>query len=202
MDTKLYGAIRVLKGCLPTMRAQKSGTVVTMSSVYGFVACPGILAYNAANAALEALGETLAMELASSNIRSIIVEPGLFRTNVMASATRPKAAVGSDYVDTTVSQIDGLAKHIAANPEDTMPGDPKKLAQRLVEVVDGTGMAEALKKTFLRLPLGQDGLVDMHRKLKDVKENFDAMEEIANSTDFEGTSAAGLGMVDDVSGKR
>ena len=91
MDTKLYGSLRVLKGALPSMRARKSGTVVTMSSVFGFVACPGAMAYNVASFALDGLGESLAADLAPFNIRSVVLLPGRFRTNVLASAHRPEA---------------------------------------------------------------------------------------------------------------
>ena len=74
-----------------------------------------------------------------------------------------------------------------------MPGDPAKLGKRVVEVVEGTGMAEGkgLEK-HLRLFLGEDSVGLMRRKLKSMGENVDASEEIAKNVWFDGTESKGL----------
>ena len=196
MDTKLYGALRVLKGALPSMRARKSGTVVTMSSVFGFVACPGAMAYNCVNFALDGLGESLAADLAPFNIRSVILLPGLFRTNVMASAHRPDAGISEAYAE-SIGGADKYVQYSAANPEETQPGDPSKLGKRLVEFVDGTGMAKGMEK-YLRLSLGNDGYQQTMGKMASLKENYEAVGAIAGSTDFEGAAGKGVNFTEDI----
>ena len=180
MDTKLYGSLRVLKGAVPSMRARNSGTVVTMSSVFGFVACPGAMAYNVASFALDGLGESLAADLAPFNIRSIVLLPGLFRTNVVASAHHPEGGIAEAYVE-SIGSVDKFMQYAAANPEETQPGDPAKLGRRLVEFVDETGMAEGMER-YLRL-------CQTMGKMASLKENYEAVGAIAGSTDFEGTTA-------------
>jgi NAD(P)-dependent dehydrogenase (short-subunit alcohol dehydrogenase family) len=193
MNTKFYGALRVLKGVLPTMRANKSGTVVTMSSVFGLIAAPGGMAYNAANFALEALGETLATDLSPFNIRSVIIEPGLFRTSVMANARQPLAGRIREYADPVVDGALQFINDAASNPENIIPGDPNKLGKRVVEFVDGTGMAERLEKgKYLRLPLGKDGMEQTLAKMANLKKNLEALTQIAESTDFDGSQATGV----------
>jgi NAD(P)-dependent dehydrogenase (short-subunit alcohol dehydrogenase family) len=199
MDTKFYGALRVLKGALPSMRANKSGTIVAMSSVVGVAPAPGATAYNAANSALEALGETMAMDLAPFNIRSIIVEPGMFRTNIMAKTVRPQSGKAKDYADPVVDAILQFVDDSTANPEGFIPGDPSKLAKRVVEFVDGTGMAVGLEKgKYLRLPLGKDMMGQTIAKMASLKENMEALGPIAESTDFDGSQAAGVAGVNGV----
>jgi hypothetical protein len=64
------------------------------------------------------------------------------------------------------------------------PGDPVKAAQRIVEVIDGTGMAAGQRKV-LRLPLGKDCLKRANTKIEAMVADLKAMEAIASSTDID-----------------
>src|ERR1700760_2459693 len=80
MEVMFFGAVAVTKAALPVLRRQGSGAVVQMSSMGGQVTMPGFGAYCAAKFALEGLSEALAAEVAPFGVRTLIVEPGAFRT--------------------------------------------------------------------------------------------------------------------------
>lgn len=190
MDTNFYGPIRVLKGALPTMRAQKSGTIVYMSSIFGFFACPGASMYSCSKSAMESVHDCLKVELAAFNIRSVILEPGMHRTNVIVAAAQP-SVVSQHYLETAVGQALGLAGAIAQDPDTHVAGDPNKLGDRVVEFVDGTGMGKGLEKTT-RLLLGRDAVELARAKMNALREDHDASYKIAMSTDYEGHRGSGV----------
>ncbi|EDN06769.1 hypothetical protein I7I51_09153 [Histoplasma capsulatum] len=64
------------------------------------------------------------------------------------------------------------------------PGDPAKAVERIMEVINGTGMGEG-KTGFLRLPLGLDCVLRTQQKIASVQQNFAAMQETAASTNFD-----------------
>lgn len=182
MNTNFFGALRVLKGALPFLRTQNSGTIVTMSSVFGYSPYPAAGMYTASKHALEGVTSALALEVAKYNIRCILVEPGLFRTNVVRDGPKPALEMSNAYKGTVVEQARGFAAYLAANPA-RMPGDPMKLGARVVEYVDKTGMCKDLaEKGYSRLMLGQETVGAWKKQLKELTENLEAMSSIADST--------------------
>lgn len=99
LDTNLLGTIRVTQQALPFMRAQKSGTIVNVSSVVGRFGLPGMSAYVASKFALEGLSESLAHEVEPFGIKVILVEPGVVKTKVFDNTVVGKNAMreGSPY---------------------------------------------------------------------------------------------------------
>src|ERR1700742_2220317 len=82
-EVNVFGLLAVTRAVLPYMRAARSGLVVNLSSVGGFVAWPGWGVYAATKFAVEALSEAMTHELAPLGIRSVAIEPGPFRTNFL-----------------------------------------------------------------------------------------------------------------------
>jgi len=185
MNTMYYGPIRVLKGCLPYMRAHKSGTIVNMSSIFGFVPCLSALPYNAVKFAIEGLTESLELDLAPFNIRTIILEPGLFRTEVLARCEYPEKGTRKEFLDANIGANYKFVETVVKDPEAYMPGDPNKLGDRVVEFVDRTGMAKGLDPKHMRLVLGSDAWTQIKDKMKRLQANFDDMEAIAYSTNYD-----------------
>lgn len=84
-ETNVFGVLRVTRAVLPMMRAQQSGTIVTVSSLAAFMAPPFNGAYSASKHAIEAFCEAMASELDPFGVRVRLVEPGYFRTNIAKS---------------------------------------------------------------------------------------------------------------------
>jgi len=89
-ETNLYGPVRVLRAVLPTMRARRSGVIVNVSSAAGRV--PGVpihWSYMASKHGVSVLSDALALEVEPFGIRVISIEPGFFKTDIIAKAGRP-----------------------------------------------------------------------------------------------------------------
>jgi NAD(P)-dependent dehydrogenase (short-subunit alcohol dehydrogenase family) len=127
--------------------------------------------------------EVLALEVGSAKVRVILIDLGIFRTRFLHSAVKPKSGLSEAYVggsvDSTLSFLDGIAGH--------QPGDPAVAAKRIVETVDGTGLAKDLAAQgygkVLRVPLGSDAFDSLKAKEASLTE-IRALETLARSTDF------------------
>ncbi|MGK2929091.1 MAG: SDR family oxidoreductase [Acidimicrobiales bacterium] len=96
-DVNYFGVIRCTQAVLPSMRAQRSGTIVNVSSVAGRVAAIAQVVYASSKWAVECLSENLAQELAPWDIRVRLIEPGVTRTALLAKHT--ELHEDSDYAD-------------------------------------------------------------------------------------------------------
>ncbi|MDQ2647640.1 MAG: SDR family NAD(P)-dependent oxidoreductase, partial [Myxococcota bacterium] len=130
MDAMFFGAVSVTREALPTLRRQKSGTIVQITSMGGLMSVPGFGAYCAAKHALEGLSEALAAELAPLGIRVLIVEPGAFRTRLFGAAFR-RMPVIEDYAASV-----GATRAYSETAPGTEPGDPAKAARAIADAVD------------------------------------------------------------------
>ncbi|HZD33929.1 MAG TPA: SDR family oxidoreductase, partial [Nitrososphaeraceae archaeon] len=80
-ETNYFGAVRTIKEVLPTMRKQRSGIIINVSSIAGVVGIPGECAYSSSKFALEGLSESISYELQPFGIKVILIEPGVINTN-------------------------------------------------------------------------------------------------------------------------
>ncbi len=80
-ETNVYGVVRVTQAVLPTMRKQRSGRIINISSGAGRFGYPGGSAYVSSKFALEGLSESMAYELEQFGIKVVLVEPGFISTN-------------------------------------------------------------------------------------------------------------------------
>lgn len=78
IETTLFGPVNVTRAVLPTMRAQRAGLVVTISSTAGISAGEFLTAYAASKFGVEGWMEALTPEIAPFGIRTMLVEPGFF----------------------------------------------------------------------------------------------------------------------------
>ena len=88
-DVNVYGAMRVINAVLPTMRGQRSGRVVNISSALGLLPAPYMAYYSATKHAIEGYTESLDHELRAFNIRAALVEPAYTRTSMESNALDP-----------------------------------------------------------------------------------------------------------------
>lgn len=95
-DTNLFGLLRTTKAVLPHMRKQRSGRIVNVSSVLGFLPAPYMALYSASKHAVEGLSETLDHEVRQFGIRVALVEPSFTKTNLDLNAPQTVARI-PDY---------------------------------------------------------------------------------------------------------
>lgn len=89
-ETNLFGAIRTIKEVLPTMRKQKNGIIINVSSIAGVVGIPAECIYVSTKFALEGLTESISYELQPYGIKVVLVEPGVINTNFVPNIKFPK----------------------------------------------------------------------------------------------------------------
>ncbi|KAJ6092602.1 hypothetical protein N7486_007891 [Penicillium sp. IBT 16267x] len=183
MTTNFFGPLYTLQAVLPAMRAQRSGTIVNISSGAAQDPLPACSLYSASKAALEAASESLAKEVAPHNIRVLIVEPGNFRTSfvgALADASPDPATVAPHYDDSV-----GVVMRKFLTVHGRQPGDPRKGVERIFEVVTGTGMAGHLAGKISRLVLGSDAYARMQKSCCERFGNdLSLQEEVALSTNY------------------
>jgi NAD(P)-dependent dehydrogenase (short-subunit alcohol dehydrogenase family) len=119
-DVNFFGAVRVNRAVLPSMRHRRSGLLIHVSSAAGRVAAPTLGVYCASKFALEALADAYRFELAPFGIDSVLVEPGFHRTpafeKVLAPADDARVAdYGSD--GGYAARIRAVHDAIGASPE-------------------------------------------------------------------------------------
>lgn len=91
-ETNLFGLVRVIQAVLPTMRKQRSGRILNLSSGVCLFGYPGGSAYVSSKFAVEGLSESMAYELEPFGIRVILIEPGFVQTNFVSSMVIAKKA--------------------------------------------------------------------------------------------------------------
>lgn len=95
-DTNFFGLLRTIKAVLPHMRTKRSGRIVNVSSVLGFLPAPYMALYSASKHAVEGLSETLDHEVRQFGIRVALVEPSFTKTNLDINAPQTASRI-SDY---------------------------------------------------------------------------------------------------------
>ena len=108
-ETNFFGHVAVTRAVLPTMRAQRTGHIIMVSSISGRTAQPTISSYAASKFALEGWSESLRIELRSLGIRVVLIEPGAYATDIwtrnakigkrMFDGTSPNAERGRRFRD-------------------------------------------------------------------------------------------------------
>jgi NAD(P)-dependent dehydrogenase (short-subunit alcohol dehydrogenase family) len=120
-ETNVFGLIRVTQAVLPTMRRQKSGTIVNISSGAGRFGFPSGSAYVSTKFAVEGLSESISYELEPFGIKVVIVEPGVIRTNfgnglVVAKKSQDPKSPYSQKMQKIANSFEKLMKN-SSSPE-------------------------------------------------------------------------------------
>jgi len=164
-DTNLFGLLRVIKAVLPHMREQRSGRIVNVSSVLGFLPAPYMALYSASKHAVEGLSETLDNEVRQFGIRVTLVEPSFTKTNLDLNAPQTVARISvyskelnavSEAIQNNIQKAptpDGVASTIveAALGAWKMRRTPKgeaSLLSRLRRFMPAGPVEKGLRKTF------------------------------------------------------
>lgn len=168
-EANFFGALQVTQAVLPTLRKQKSGHIIQISSHGGFQAMPGFGIYNASKFALEGMSEALAGEVAPLGIRVTIVEPEPFRTKFAGEGFGIALRKIEDYQPTA-----GIFRERIKGVDGKQEGDPHKAAQAIIQVVNS-------ENPPLRLPLGKIAIATITSKLDSVQLDLESSRQMAES---------------------
>lgn len=101
-ETNIFGVMRVTKRVLPEMRRRRRGRIINLSSISGKIAAPLFGAYSSSKHALEAISDSMRLELYAYDVHVVLIEPGYIHTNMNRtaaelSANYAKGAAASPY---------------------------------------------------------------------------------------------------------
>ena len=127
IETTLFGPVNVTRAALPIMRAQRSGLIVTISSTAGIEGGEFLTAYAASKFGVEGWMESLSPEVAPFGIRTMLVEPGFFRTELLTpESTKYAKSTITDYAERTEQTVDRLEEH--ERPAERRPRQARRRA--------------------------------------------------------------------------
>src|SRR5436190_1468812 len=170
IETNLFGPMTVTRAVLPVMRRQRAGLVISISSGAGVSGGPSASAYAASKFALEGWMESLAGEVEPFGIRTMLVEPGFFRTELLTPDSTTFAELSIDDYDEARAQSNAFW----ASMNGTQAGDPAKLAQALVQLADSA-------EPPLRWVAGEDVVEGVEDKARLLLAQVAAYRELSTS---------------------
>jgi NAD(P)-dependent dehydrogenase (short-subunit alcohol dehydrogenase family) len=174
IETTLFGPVNVTRAVLPVMRDQRSGLLVTISSTAGIVGQEFCTAYAAAKFGVEGWMESLTPELAPFGIRTMLVEPGFFRTELLTpESTKYAESSIEDYAERTKQTVTAWK-----SMNGQQGGDPAKLANALVQLA-------SQEEPPLRFAAGADAIATVEQKARDLLAQADAYRELSGNLDYD-----------------
>jgi NAD(P)-dependent dehydrogenase (short-subunit alcohol dehydrogenase family) len=169
IETTLFGPINVTRAALPVMRNQRSGLVVTISSTAGLLGQEFCTAYAASKFGVEGWMESLTPEIAPFGIRTMLVEPGFFRTELLTpDSTKYAEATIEDYAERGEQTVAGWK-----SMNGRQGGDPAKLADALVQMA-------GLEDPPLRFAAGADAVGAFEQKANELLAQADAHRDLSS----------------------
>ena len=174
IETLLFGPMNVTRAVLPVMRRQRSGLVLTISSTAGISGQLFCTAYAAAKFGIEGWMESLAPEVAPFGIRTMLVEPGFFRTELLSNES-------TTYAEPTIADYAGQTREIVTawkGMDGKQGGDPAKLARAVVQLA-------ALPEPPTRFAAGADAVQTFEAKAAALHTQAQAHRELSASMAYE-----------------
>jgi NAD(P)-dependent dehydrogenase (short-subunit alcohol dehydrogenase family) len=174
LAVSLLGPMNVTRAVLPVMRRQRSGHVVTISSLAGLAGGAYTAAYAASKFAVDGWMESLAPEVAPFGVHTTVVNPGFFRTELLTEeSTNYAPATIEDYAERHAAMRDF---YVSTNGK--QPGDPAKLAQALLTIADE-------EQPPLRFIAGADAIAQAEQKLAERQAQIAAYRDLSTSLAFD-----------------
>lgn len=175
METLLFGPMNVARAVLPVMRKQRSGLLITVSSTAGISGGAFCTAYAAAKFGIEGWMESLAPEIFPFGIRTMLVEPGFFRTDLLTTGSTTYAMPSiEDYAARTTETIAAWR-----SMSGKQGGDPAKLASAIVHLA-------GLENPPTRFAAGADAVQAFEAKANALLAQADAHRALSSSLSFDG----------------
>ena len=174
IETLLFGPMNVARAALPVMRKQRSGLLLTISSTAGIAGGMFCTAYAAAKFGIEGWMESLTPEIAPFGIRTMLVEPGFFRTELLSNTSTTYAPPAiDDYAERTRQTVAAWS-----SMDGKQGGDPAKLADALVQIA-------GLKEPPARFAAGADAVQAFEAKADTLRAQADAHRDLSCSLSYD-----------------
>jgi NAD(P)-dependent dehydrogenase (short-subunit alcohol dehydrogenase family) len=170
LTVSVIGPMNVARAVLPVMRQQRSGHVVTISSLAGLAGSEYTSAYAASKFAVDGWMESLAAEVEPFGIHTTVVNPGFFRTELLTEeSTNYAPASIEDYAERNAAQ-----REFWESMNGRQAGDPAKLAQALLTIADQ-------EQPPFRFVAGADAIAQAEAKLAERQQQIDAYRDLSSS---------------------
>jgi short-subunit dehydrogenase len=173
INVNILATINVVKCVLPTLRSQRSGYIINMGSVAGFVGAPGWSVYSATKAAVAAFSEVLLLDVKEFGIRVTVVEPSGFRTGFLTEkslAVAPTTIEGYENVRKTKE------RYLSMNGQQA--GDPDRAAEIFIELAENP-------EPPIHLFLGKDAYNRVREKLDAMSASLEKWKSTSIGADFQ-----------------
>ncbi|MFY0603266.1 MAG: SDR family oxidoreductase [Flavobacteriaceae bacterium] len=128
-DTNFFGAIDVMKAVLPQMRSQKSGLIINVTSIAGYMGLPYRGVYSATKGAFELITEAARMEVRAFGVYMTNIAPGDFATNIAAGRYHTPVFKDSPYKEKYQENLDLMDAHVDRGM------DPSKMAKKVFQII-------------------------------------------------------------------
>jgi NAD(P)-dependent dehydrogenase (short-subunit alcohol dehydrogenase family) len=181
MELNFFAVLELTHALLPTMRAQRSGHILNMTSIGGLVSMGGFALYCASKFAVEGFSEGLRDEVKPLGIHVTIVEPGAFRTEFSGDVNMRPAESIRDYEPV----VEPIRQYLYGN-NGKQPGDPQKAAMAMIAAVESDDPP-------LRLMLGADAYGLWEKKRAALDAEFEKWRSVGVATAFEGADVGAIG---------
>jgi NAD(P)-dependent dehydrogenase (short-subunit alcohol dehydrogenase family) len=170
IETTLFGPVNVARAVLPVMRQQRSGLLITISSTAGIAGQEFCTAYAASKFGVEGWMESLTPEIAPFGIRTMLVEPGFFRTELLTpESTNFAESSIEDYAERTEQTVTAWN-----SMNGKQGGDPAKLADALVQLAEQD-------EPPLRFAAGADAVETFEKKANELLAQADAHRDLSSN---------------------
>ncbi|KAK4183797.1 hypothetical protein QBC35DRAFT_442678 [Podospora australis] len=194
-DVNLFGAMKTTQAVLPHMCTAKTGTVVFIGAGLGWVSMPFLTPYSVTKASLTMFAEGLQKEIAPLGLRSLVVEPGRFVSDLAHSRKGEEPFGGLPKIEDYVPLF---TKVFGGGEMPKVPGDIAKLPGAIIDIVKGEGLAK--ERPFpVRVLLGSDSLDAIRQKCNEQLQLIDSWEDITLSVVADGCRETSPWLLDNCS---
>jgi NAD(P)-dependent dehydrogenase (short-subunit alcohol dehydrogenase family) len=171
-DANVFGLFAMTRAVLPSMRAQRSGHILNISSVAGLVGFASSGYYAASKHAVEGFSDSLLAEVAPLGIKVTVIEPGPFRTLWAGPSLKQSRSQLADYQETAQARMEQMSSYSGQQP-----GDPVRAAQAMIAVTERPNPPR-------HLVLGKFGFENATAKLKARLAEIESQKDIALGADY------------------
>jgi short-subunit dehydrogenase len=171
-NVNVLATIDVVKSVLPVMRSQRSGYIINIGSVAGFVGAPGWSVYSATKAAVAAFSEVIALDVKEFGIKVTVAEPSGFRTGFL---TKNSLALLAPKIEGYEAVKNTQDRYLSANGQ--QPGDPDRAAEIFMELAESA-------EPPMHLFLGNDAYNRASKKLSEMSAELQQWKSTTIGADF------------------